>query len=144
MGAAGVNTLDYIFTCECDVESDWLIYSMQVPHSIPHINIIICRFPASAAECRAPTPAAGVTVEQYNTTIVGSVIVYQCEQSGFTPSSASSTCEANEMWSPDPFQVVCSMTPPPPTGRVRECSNCLLFSDSFIAIATYMCQPPCL
>ena len=102
------------------------------------INIIIRHFPASPIECRDPTPAAGVTVEPYNTTLVGSVILYQCEQSGFTPSSASSTCETNEMWSPDPSQVVCSIIPPLPTGRVGEHSNCLLFSDCFIATAAYI------
>ena len=61
---------------------------------------------------------------QYNTTIVGSVIVYQCRQSGFDPSSSSAVCMESGRWSPDPFLVVCRMVPvptptPTPTGRER-------------------------
>ena len=58
----------------------------------------------------------------YNTTIVSSVIFYQCRQSGFAPSSSSAVCMENEMWSPDPSQVVCRMVT---TGRERTASTAL-------------------
>ena len=49
-------------------------------------------------------------LEQYTTT-VNSIIIYQCQQSGFTPSVPSSVCGEDERWSPDPTQVVCVMLP---------------------------------
>ena len=46
---------------------------------------------------------------------MGSVIIYQCQQPGFAPSVPSSVCVEdgtdNGRWSPDPSQVVCSVTP---------------------------------
>ena len=45
-------------------------------------------------------------VQPYTTT-VSSVIVYQCQQSGFAPSRPSSVCGEDGRWSPDPSQVVC-------------------------------------
>ena len=46
---------------------------------------------------------------------VSSVIVYQCQQSGFTPSPPDSVCvdsgTDDGMWSPDPSQVVCIIIP---------------------------------
>ena len=38
---------------------------------------------------------------------VSSFIFYECQQSGFTPSNSSSICGEDEMWSPDPSQVMC-------------------------------------
>ena len=64
-------------------------------------------------------------VQPHNIT-VSSVIVYQCQQSGFTPSPPDSVCDENGTWSPDPTQVVCSMIPTtlstlsPPAGTVGE------------------------
>ena len=66
---------------------------------------------------------------QYSSTIVGSVIFYQCQQSGFAPSSSSAVCMESGRWSPDPSQVVCRMlittlpvptTVPVPTPTGRE------------------------
>ena len=50
---------------------------------------------------------------QYTSTRVGSVIFYQCWQSGFDPSSLSAVCMEDGRWSPDPSQVVCRMIPVP-------------------------------
>jgi len=58
-------------------------------------------------------------MEPYDTTIVGSEIFYQCQQTWFTPSDAGSMCEANEIWSPDPSQVVCRLSIL--AGRVGVC-----------------------
>ena len=66
----------------------------------------------SPIDCRAPsTLANGVTVVQPHNTTVSSVIIYQCQPSGFTPSSNSSVCEEDGRWSPDPSQVACMMVP---------------------------------
>ena len=70
---------------------------------------------ASTVVCQVPTPASGVTVAQPHTTTVSSVIVYQCQQSGFTPSVSSSVCGEDGTWSPDPTQVVCMMVIPTTT-----------------------------
>ena len=66
--------------------------------------------------CEDPTPPSGVTVVQPHNTTVSSVIVYQCRQSGFTPSPPSSVCGEDERWSPDPSQVVCVTS----TGMLME------------------------
>ena len=47
---------------------------------------------------------------------VNSEIVYRCEESGFTPSSNSSLCGEDGMWSPDPSRVECRMII---TGNIR-------------------------
>ena len=87
------------------------------------INVEIYYLLGIAIGCEEPTLASGVIVEPYTTTIVGSVIFYQCQQSWFFPSSASSMCEANGIWSPDPSQVVCrpSYIPAIIAGRVGVC-----------------------
>ena len=77
-----------------------------------HPTPVIFGSSGSPTECGAPpTPAGGVTVKPYNATTVSSVIVYQCQQSGFTPSPPNSVCGEDERWSPDPSQVVCEMIP---------------------------------
>ena len=77
-----------------------------------HLTPKIFRSLGSPIGCGAPpTPAGGVTVKPYNATTVSSVIVYQCQQSGFTPSSPSSVCGEDGRWGPDPSQVVCVMLP---------------------------------
>ena len=61
-------------------------------------------------------------VQPYNTT-VSSVIVYQCQQPGFTPTPPDSVCDENGTWSPNPTQVVCMMittTLAPSPGTVGE------------------------
>ena len=73
-------------------------------------------FSATTVVCEEPTPASGVTVVQPHNTTVSSVIVYQCQQSGFTPSVPSSVCGEDERWSPDPSQVVCATL----TGMLME------------------------
>ena len=69
-------------------------------------------FLVSPIDCGSPTLPSGVTVVQPHTTTVSSVIVYQCQQSGFVPSSPSSVCGEDGRWSPDPSQVVCSVAQP--------------------------------
>ena len=64
-------------------------------------------FSATTVVCEEPTPAGGVTVVQPHTTTVSSLIVYQCQQTGFAPSPPSSVCVEDGTWSPDPSQVVC-------------------------------------
>ena len=75
----------------------------------------VCYFSASTIDCGGPTPASGVTVLEPHTTTVSSVIVYQCQQSGFAPSLPSSVCGEDGRWSPDPSQVVCLEVPTTPT-----------------------------
>ena len=78
----------------------------------------VCYSSASLVVCEDPTPTSGVTVVQPYRNAVNSEIVYQCEESGFTPSSNSSLCGEDEMWSPDPSQVVCRMMTTTPEGIV--------------------------
>ena len=51
--------------------------------------------------------------------VVNSEIVYQCEESRFSPSSNSSLCGEDGMWVPDPSQVVCRMIITATTGNIR-------------------------
>ena len=85
--------------------------------------------PVSSIACEGPTLPSGVTVlEPYNTT-VGSVIVYQCQQSGFCSSQASSVCGEDGRWSPDPSQVLCTMIPTATGKREQKIhNNCILSS----------------
>ena len=76
-------------------------------------------FSVGPIDCRVPTIAGGVTGE-YNTTTVNSVIVYQCEQPGFTLSVPSSVCGEDERWNPDPSEVMCRMMTSLPTGTPTE------------------------
>ena len=41
--------------------------------------------------------------------MVNSEIVYQCKESEFSPSSNTSLCGEDGMWSPDPSRVECMM-----------------------------------
>ena len=77
-------------------------------------------FVASTVVCQDPTPPSGVTVVQPHSTTISSVIVYQCQQSGFTPSPPSSVCGEDGTWSPDPTQVVCVMVIPTTTVTTGE------------------------
>ena len=80
----------------------------KIFHAVLHVTS--CS-PASPAVCEEPTPPNGVIVLEPHNTTVSSVIVYQCQQSGFTPSVPSSVCGEDERWSPDPSHVVCEMLP---------------------------------
>ena len=67
--------------------------------------------------------ASGVIVLEPHSTTVSSVIVYQCQKLGFTPSAPSSVCEEDGRWSPDPSQVTCMVTSvvtTMPTGTVGD------------------------
>ena len=89
-------------------------------------------FLVSPIDCRAPsTPASGVTVVQSHNTTVSSVIFYQCQQSGFVPSSNSSVCGEDGRWSPDPSQVMCVTVP----GTLMEIVVLFLFSASHIFLS---------
>ena len=75
-----------------------------------YLHVISCS-PGSPDGCGAPpTLATGVTGE-YNGTTVSSVVIYQCQQSGFIPSAPTSVCGEDGRWSPDPSQVVCVELP---------------------------------
>ena len=50
---------------------------------------------------------------------VNSEIVYQCEESGFTPSGNRSLCGEDGMWSPDPSEVICRMIITATAGNIR-------------------------
>ena len=91
-------------------------------------------FVASTVVCQVPTLASGVAVVQPHTTTVSSVIVYQCQQSGFTPSPPSSVCDENGTWSPDPTQVMCVMVTPTTTvttGEMLVLTGKMGFTDVF-------------
>ena len=75
------------------------------------LHVYYCCSPASPAVCEEPTPASGVIVVQPHNTTVSSVIVYQCQQTGTSPSSPSSVCGEDERWNPDPSQVMCVTLP---------------------------------
>jgi len=78
--------------------------------------LVGCSHAASTVNCGDPnTATSGVIVQPYSSTAVSSVIFYQCQQSGFAPSSSSSVCGEDERWNPDPFQVVCTIPAAVPT-----------------------------
>ena len=56
---------------------------------------------------------------QPHSNVVNSEIVYRCEESGFSPSSNSSLCGEDEMWSPDPSRVECRMIITATAGNMR-------------------------
>ena len=74
---------------------------------------------------------------QPHTATVSSVIVYQCQQSGFTPSLPSSVCGDDGTWSPDPSQVMCVMIPTSasPAGTVEDYQQ--YWSRKFIEYLLY-------
>ena len=91
-------------------------------------------FVASTVVCGNPTPASGVTVAQPHNITVSSVIVYQCQQSGFAPSVSSSVCGEDGTWSPDPSQVMCVMVIPTATvttGEMLVLTGKMEFTDVF-------------
>ena len=75
------------------------------------MSVTCLLFTASTIVCEDPTTANGVIVVQPHTTTVSSVIIYQCQRQGFTPSQPRSVCGEDGTWSPDPTQVVCVMLP---------------------------------
>ena len=82
----------------------------------------------SPIDCEAPPNLASGVSGEYNATTVSSVIVYQCQQSGFAPSSPNSVCGEDGRWNPDPSQVVCVMLPglflrfPATTVEPKQCT----------------------
>ena len=105
------------------------------------INVEIYYLLGIAIGCGEPTLASGVTVEPYNTTTVGSVIFYQCQQSGLSPSRTGSVCEGNEIWSPDPSQVVCTDENiyQPSTGLIiGKVGECHCFAARFTFLFCYI------
>ena len=95
-------------------------------------------FSVSPIDCGSPTPPSGLTVLEPHTTTVSSVIVYQCQQPGFTPSPPDSVCGENGMWSPDTSQVVCSVAQPA-TGTKRTVTAVMFFFclSQICALLTY-------
>ena len=92
-------------------------------------------FVASTVVCQVPTPASGVAVVQPHNTTVSSIIIYQCQQPGFTPSPPDSVCDENGTWSPDPSQVMCVMIPTAATtvttGEMLVLTGKMGFTDVF-------------
>ena len=81
-------------------------------------QLLGCFHTASDVDCGVPSNASSEVIVQYSSTRVSSVIFYQCQQSGFAPSSSSAVCMESGRWSPDPSKVVCRMIPATvPTGR---------------------------
>ena len=74
---------------------------------------------------------------ELHTTTVNSVILYQCQQSGFAPSSNSSVCEEDGRWSPDPSQVMCVMVP----GTLMEITKYIPIPVLFSTVLSY--SPNC-
>ena len=68
-------------------------------------HFTVCCSLVSAIVCEDPTLANGVTVLEPHNNVVNSEIFYKCEESGLVPSSNSSLCEEDGMWSPDTSQV---------------------------------------
>ena len=89
---------------------------------------------ASTIVCEDPTPPSGVTVVQPHTTTVSSVIVYQCQQPGFTPSPPSSVCGEDGRWSPDPSQVVCVMLPGTVLYKYHHSTKLYRNNHEFVAV----------
>ena len=105
-------------------------------HGVWHL----CNFFFLVIYCRAPpTLANGVTVVQPHTTTLSSVIFYQCQQSGFTPSSNSSVCEEDGAWSPDPSQVACVMIPGTLIEIIHHTPN---YSYCFSSLLFNICRIP--
>ena len=65
----------------------------------------ICNY--LSVSCGTPSFAGRVDVELFNSTTVGSQIVYQC-QSGFLPDGRmTSVCGGDGRWNPDPATLIC-------------------------------------
>ena len=60
-----------------------------------------------SVSCGTPTFARRVDIELFNSTTVGSQIVYQC-QSGLLPEGRmTSVCGGDGRWNPDPTTLIC-------------------------------------
>ena len=60
-----------------------------------------------SVSCGTPSLAGRVDLELFNSTTVGSEIVYQC-QSGFLPEGRmTSVCGSEGRWNPDPATLMC-------------------------------------
>ena len=69
--------------------------------------IILATLFTPSVSCGAPSFSTGVTVAPFNSTTVGSEIVYQC-QSGLLPEGRmTSVCREDGMWNPDPATLLC-------------------------------------
>ena len=95
------------------------LITILVQHSATCISWKYCCSLASLVVCEELTLASGVTVLQPHSNVVNSEIFYQCEESGFSPSSNSSLCEEDGVWSPDPSQVMCKMIITAAAGNIR-------------------------
>ena len=63
--------------------------------------------PFLSVSCGTPNFAGRVDVEPFNSTTVGSEIVYQC-QSGLQPEGRmTSVCGGDGRWNPDPATLLC-------------------------------------
>jgi len=90
-------------TCDCRFPSN-----KNIGDQLPSYHLC-CSHAASDVDCGDPNNASSEVIVQYTSTRVSSVIFYQCQQSGFAPSSLSAVCMENGMWGKDPSQVVCRM-----------------------------------
>ena len=78
--------------------------------------IIVCGILITPlVSCGTPSFAIRVDVEPFNSTTVGSQIVYQC-QSGLLPEGRmTSVCRGDGRWNPDPATLLCE-------GKTHVCS----------------------
>ena len=82
--------------CTCELKKWW-------------VNGYVCMEFLSffSVSCGTPTFAGRVDVELFNSTTVGSEIVYQC-QSGLLPEGRmTSVCGGDGRWNPDPATLMC-------------------------------------
>ena len=64
-------------------------------------------FNAYAANCGVPRPSGNGTIVNYNGTVEGSALFYQCNP-GFSPvGEMTAVCATNGSWSPDPANLTC-------------------------------------
>ena len=64
-------------------------------------------FHAYAANCGVPKPPRNGTIVNYNSTVEGSVLRYQCNSGFGSVGEMIAVCAANGSWSPDPAHVTC-------------------------------------
>ena len=93
-------------------------------------HFTVCCPLVSAIVCEDPTLANGVTVLEPHSNAVNSEIFYQCEESGLVPSSNSSLCEEDGMWSPDTSQVRCVTITANTSSSSTTTGKCTLFMIS--------------
>ena len=60
-----------------------------------------------SVSCGTPSFAGRVDVELFNSTTVGSEIVYQCQSGHLPEGRMTSVCGVDRRWNPDPATLMC-------------------------------------